>query len=76
MSDVNSPDFSLLMEAANHGNPEAQYSLGELFENGKNYVAAAAWHCKASEQGYAPAQCQLGALYTFDRCDLRGDGHA
>lgn len=54
-------------KAANHGNAEAQYQLGNLYENSqlpKDYKVAAAWYHKAAQQGSAKAQARLGVFYT------------
>lgn len=52
---------------ANNGHPEAQYSLGIMYENGegvaKDPVEAAKWYRKAAEQGHASAQFKLVLLY-------------
>ena len=52
--------------AANQGNAEAQYQLGNLYENSqlpKDYKAAANWYQKAAQQGSAKAQARLGVFY-------------
>ncbi len=53
-------------KAANQGNPEAQYQLGNLYENSqlpKDYKAAAHWYHKSAQQGSAKAQARLGVFY-------------
>lgn len=59
----------LYNQAAKQGLAEAQYSLGQLYINGrgvpKDWVEAAKWHRKAAEQGYTKAQIALCAQYAF-----------
>lgn len=53
-------------KAANQGNAEAQYQLGNLYENSqlaKDYKTAASWYHKAAQQGSAKAQARLGVFY-------------
>lgn len=55
---------------AEQGNAGAQLRLGWIYANGgdgvpKDAVEAARWYRKAAEQGFAPAQSELGSLY-FD----------
>ena len=54
-------------EAAERGDPEAQFNLGMCYEEGKgvsrNYAEAVKWLRKAAERGNAAAQCQLGICY-------------
>jgi hypothetical protein len=56
--------------AAQHGNVDAQFILGEFYENGstfcglpKDYAQAAVWLRKAAEQGDVLAQDELAFLY-------------
>jgi TPR repeat protein len=54
-------------KAANQGNAEAQYQLGNLYENSqlsKDYKTAANWYQKAAQQGSAKAQARLGMFYS------------
>jgi|GEM_PF-683324 len=54
-------------KAANQGNAEAQYQLGNLYENSqlpKDYKAAANWYLKSAQQGSAKAQARLGMFYS------------
>ena len=53
-------------KAANHGNAEAQYQLGYLYENSnlpKDYATAAGLYHKAAQSGSAKAQFRLGVFY-------------
>ena len=49
------------------GDPVAQFCLGFMYKYGKgvthNREKAIAWYTKAAEQGYAPAQNDLGIMY-------------
>ncbi|MBU2712275.1 tetratricopeptide repeat protein [Zooshikella harenae] len=59
-------------EAANQGNPEAQFLLGELYLIGQvipqDYNKAKHWFEQASTNGHAKAQYQLAFMY------YRGEG--
>ena len=52
---------------AEHGDADAQFSLGFKFANGKgpalDYAQAARWYLKAAEQSHAVAQFNLGVMY-------------
>lgn len=56
-------------EAAEQGDAEAQYHLGNSYENGfdvtKDVAEAVKWYRKAAEHGYADAQSYLGFIYQF-----------
>ena len=53
--------------AAEHGNAEAQFKLGECYASGNGVEASASeavkWYRKAAEQGHAEAQYNLGEWY-------------
>ena len=53
--------------AADQGQADAQYNLGDLYDEGRgmpqDYAQAAAWPRKAAEQGDAVAQGILGLMY-------------
>ena len=59
--------FEWFHKAAEQGNAEAQFELGEAYDDGvgveQDYSRAAEWYRKAAEQGYAEAQNSLGACY-------------
>ncbi|MHB9799171.1 tetratricopeptide repeat protein [Pseudomonas sp. MT3] len=59
-------------QAANGGDAEAQYELGEFFYTGerapRDFQAALHWFEKASLQGHANAQLRLGTMF------FRGEG--
>jgi TPR repeat protein/serine/threonine protein kinase len=55
-------------KAAEQGNVDAQYKLGEIYYNGgygvaKDYSEAVKWYQKAAEQGNAGAQFKFGDMY-------------
>jgi TPR repeat protein len=64
--------LKLFEAAAQKGNPEAQYTLGFMYRDGRGTrrddSKAMAWYRKAAEQGYAPAEYNLGLMYA------QGDG--
>ncbi|GGY87964.1 hypothetical protein GCM10011613_36240 [Cellvibrio zantedeschiae] len=52
--------------AAEQGNPEAQYQVGNLHENSQlpqNYAQAAHWYHRAAQKDLAKAQVRLGHIY-------------
>jgi TPR repeat protein len=53
---------------ADHGDAEAQFSLGLNFANaagaGRDYSLAADWYLKAANQNHALAQFNLGIMYS------------
>lgn len=56
--------------AAQQGDAEAQYQMGECYFSGKNgvtedYAKAVEWYRKAAEQGNPKAQIRLGLCYEF-----------
>lgn len=55
------------LPAAQSGDAEAQYYVGQMFERGlgvdPDHAAAAEWYLRASEQDYSAAQIALGSLY-------------
>ena len=57
-----------LMDAAEQGQPKAQFKLGVGYKCGsgvkKDYEKAVYWFRKAAEQGHAPAKCNLGWMYS------------
>lgn len=60
-------DMKKLINAAENGDPSAQYVLGDCFEHGnqiqQSYTNAAIWYTKSSIQGYTNAQFKLGKFY-------------
>ena len=61
----------LMRQAAEKGDPKAQYSLGVMCEHGRgvaqDYAQALDWYLKAANQGHAQAQNNLGYLYYTGR---------
>lgn len=58
--------------AANAGNADAEYNVGNLSVDGYggvflNYVAAMDWYHKAADQGFAKAYAAIGDLYVMGR---------
>jgi TPR repeat protein len=49
--------------AADHGNAEAQNSIGSMLQSDKRYAEALPWYEKASAQGHALATNSLAYLY-------------
>ena len=64
-SDFSSTDS--LIYAANQGNREAQFLLGLLYRNitPPDNNMALSWFLKSAENGYAPAQLFMGAIYHY-----------
>ena len=60
-----------LRRAAEHGVPQAQFQYGEQWDRphspGDEPWRAFNWYLQAAEQGYAPAQCAVGASYLSGR---------
>jgi TPR repeat protein len=59
--------ISFFTKSAEQGNAYAQYSLGQMFRQGKgvsqDYKQAMSWYQKAAEQGFVYAQVNLGMMY-------------
>lgn len=76
------PKREALINAAQSGDPAAQYAVGQSYccgyGGGYSTVRAMEWYCKSALQGYGPAQYQLGRIYglrsdTAYRQSLRQD---
>ncbi len=55
-----------LQKAADQGNTDAAFLLGQVYENSQliqNYAQATTWYHKAAQQGSARAQVRLGHIY-------------
>ncbi len=52
---------------ADHGDADAQYNLGAMYNNGdgvpRDYAEALRWHRKAADRGNGNAQFHLGLMY-------------
>ncbi len=65
--------LSTYLRAAEQGDAEAQYQLGEIYRKGtekgvsRSFKTAAKWYGMAAEQGHAEAQYQLGEFYSKGR---------
>ena len=63
--------FDLFMKAAELGNAEAQWRIGDYYYAGlevdKDYNKAFIWYKKSADQGYAKAQCKIGDCYFFSQ---------
>jgi hypothetical protein len=59
--------MTLLRPAAEAGDPNAQYNVGAMFNEGEgvaqDHVEAAKWYRLSAEQGDSQAQYQLGIMY-------------
>ena len=65
-----SKDFKALHSAATQSDPQAQFQLGVMYENGEGVSQdkskAAWWYRKSVEQGFADGQNALAKLYYFN----------
>ncbi len=63
--------MKLFQQAAAHGNAEAKYRIGILYDFGdgvaKNPEEAMRWHRQAAQNGYAEAQFEIGVRYAQGR---------
>lgn len=63
--------FSYQKKMAEHGHPEAQIKLGEMYEEGhgteQNYDKARHWYLKAAEQGYSKGRIKATQLQARER---------
>ena len=62
--------FAKTVKAAEAGNAEAQFELGNMYFYGRNGTPinnplALTWYQKAAEQGYAAAQFAMGQMYAI-----------
>lgn len=62
-----SPSLSDLLVQANHGNAQAQFQIGSMYQYGQgvveDYSEAFSWYKRAADQAYAPAEYALGSFY-------------
>ncbi|KAF9079517.1 hypothetical protein BGX27_006328, partial [Mortierella sp. AM989] len=65
---ADSDDMKLLMNAAIEGDPNAQYNVGDIYQNAKgipqDLFKAATWYLRAAIHGLAIAQYKLGQMYS------------
>ena len=63
--------LNVWLEKAKSGNPEAETTVGEIFEQGlgvpPDYAVAAQWYERAAEDGFERALINLGFLYEQGR---------
>ena len=75
-----SGDFGTLMKAAQRGDAEAQFQIGDLYMTGQGVerdpAVAAAWYKAAAQQGHAVAASNLGVLYAEGRGVKQNDAEA
>jgi TPR repeat protein len=68
-ADVSQSDFRTLLSQAESGDREAQCRLAQRYEYPedssvpKNDAAAREWMLRSAEQGYAPAEVEIGVMY-------------
>ncbi len=66
---INAATFDETLRAAQQGDAEAQYNLGNMYRTGEgvpqNDTEAMKWFRLSAEQGYAAAQFTLGSMYFF-----------
>ena len=55
--------LSEVRNAADQGDASAQFNLGVMYADGRDYGEAAKWYRKAADQGNASAQFNLGVVY-------------
>ncbi len=64
-----------LINKAKDGNPDAQYFVGKLYQDGPvlipDSVEAQYWFGQSAQQGHVPAQYALGKLYLSDDTEVR-----
>lgn len=62
-----SADYQQMEQLANQGNPEAQYNIGVMYDQGigvpQNGNKAVEWYEKAAKQRLYQAEFNLGVLY-------------
>ena len=63
--------FKLWLPLAEQGDADAQFNLGNMYDNGQgikqDYFEAVKWYRQAAEQGHAKAQFNLGLMYEKGR---------
>ena len=64
-----------LISKAKDGNPDAQYFVGKLYQDGPvlipDSVEAQYWFGQSAQQGHVPAQYAFGKLYLSDDTEVR-----
>jgi uncharacterized protein len=63
-------DFKTFLFQAQSGDREAQYLLALIYERGllvpRDFPATRSWMLKSAEQGYTPAQLEMGKMYLIN----------
>ena len=63
--------YKLFLSLANKGDADAQFSVGDMLEDGlgvkQNYKKAIKWYRLAVKQGHGTAQSALGFMYCHGR---------
>jgi TPR repeat protein len=71
-------DLNLVVMKAHDGDREAQYLLALVYERGhllgRDLAAAQVWMSKSADQGYLPAELNMGLLYLHEPKDRRPVG--
>lgn len=62
-TDRKTRDIDSLIEKANNGDVESQFTLGNLYTDRKKYKEAFEWFLKAAKLGYDQAQYKVGIFY-------------
>ncbi len=67
MAKKDAEKFDRVRQAAEQGDASAQYSVGDMYFEGRGVsrdnVQAVKWYRLAAKQGYTCAQCSLGFMY-------------
>ncbi len=67
-------DFKGYLKKAENGDPEAQYKIGEMYDEGQEVKEdkekAFKWYMKSAEQGFAEAQYWIGISYDLGICGV------
>ena len=73
-------EFTVLMKAAQRGDPNAQFNIGDWYMTGhgvaRDPAVAAAWYKAAAQLGHAVAASNLGVLYAEGRGVQQSDADA
>ena len=72
--------FEATKKAAERGDANAQFFLGDMYDNGRgvseNDAEAVKWYRKAADQGLAEAQLLLGGMYYIGKGVPKDDAEA
>ncbi|MFN7096943.1 MAG: tetratricopeptide repeat protein, partial [Gammaproteobacteria bacterium] len=78
---LTTPEFTLLLEAANNNDKEAQFIVGHIYHRGSKDInidiaKAKDFFLTSANLGYAPAQFHLGRIYMQGEGDEKNTGKA